>query len=302
MTKLSRLLKYIQTRYIPAEIYSKIIFKKLMGYKLDLDNPKTLNEKLQWMKLRGPKFINPVMVDKYKVREHIKNLFSGKYLIPLIGVYNSHESLPEPKKDDLPLIIKTNHDSGVGAIYRSLNDHDINNVKKIMRNRMLTNHYHSSKEYPYKNIRPYILVERLLLDKNGKIPNDYKFHYFNGILEFIYCSIDREGEDVRHIYCPDWKRQSFGWGKDESKFKNNSKDIAKPENFDLMCEISKKIASDYPYVRVDLYNVDGNVFFGEMTFFQGSGFDRIFPYEKDLELGDKIILENLEKKNDFKYS
>ena len=297
MTKLFRLLKYIQTRYIPAEIYSKIIFKKLMGYKLDLDNPKTLNEKLQWMKLRGPKFINPVMVDKYKVREHIKNLFSGKYLIPLIGVYNSHESLPEPKKDDLPLIVKTNHDSGVGAIYRRVNDHDINNVKEIMRNRMLNNHYHSSKEYPYKNIRPYILVERLLLDKNGKIPNDYKFHYFNGILEFIYCSIGREGEDVRHIYCPDWKRQSFGWGKDESKFKNNSKDIAKPENFDLMCEISKKIASDYPYVRVDLYNVDGNIFFGEMTFFQGSGFDRIFPYEKDMQLGSLLDISEIKKRS-----
>lgn len=297
MRKLLSILKYIQTRYIPAELYSKVIFKKVMGYRLNLDNPKTLNEKLQWMKLRGPKFINPMMVDKYLVRDHIKNLFSGKYLIPLIGVYDSHEALPKPKKDDIPLIIKTNHDSGVGAIYRRPNDHDINDVREMMRKRMLTNHYHSSKEYPYKNIRPYILVERLLLDKNGKIPNDYKFHYFNGILEFIYCSIDREGEDVRHIYCPDWKRQFFGWGKDESKFNKNSKDISKPINFDLMCEVSKKIASSYPYVRIDLYNVDGEIFFGEMTFFQGSGFDRIFPYEKDMKLGSLLDITKIKQRS-----
>ena len=112
-------------------------------------------------------------------------------------------------------------------------------------------------------------------------------------MEFIYCSIDREGDDSRHIYDVNWCRQSFSWGKDPSKFLKGDQDIPQSKNFKEMLKVSKKLAEGFPYVRVGLYNLDGQIFFGEMTFFQGSGFDRILPFEKDVELGLLVKFDNL---------
>jgi len=288
-----KILKLIQTRLLPDELYSKVIFRKLLKYPLNLNDPKTLNEKLHWMKLRGPKFIDSTLVDKLAVRGFVAEKVTEKYLIPLVASYESELDIKQPLLEDLPLIIKPTHDSGIGAIYRRVDDHCLDDVKKFIGLRLNKNHYYTSKEYPYRNLKPKVIVEKLLQDKQGRIPDDFKFHYFSGNLEFIYCSIDREGDDSRHIYDVNWCRQSFSWGKDPSKFLKGDQDIPQPKNFKEMLKVSKKLAEGFPYVRVDLYNLDGQIFFGEMTFFQGSGFDRILPFEKDVELGLLVKFDNL---------
>jgi hypothetical protein len=292
---LFKIAKWIYTHLVPPEIYTAIIFKKIHGYKLNLDAPVTLNEKLHWMKLRGPKFIDPKLVDKYLAREFIESTVGSKYLVPLIAVYEDSNEYITPEIDFMPVIVKTTHDSGIGFIYHTPNDHELSKVRKNLRVRMNKNHYFSTKEYPYRLLKPRIIVERLLCDEQGNLPNDYKFHFFNGQLEFIYCTIDRGGKDLRHIYNHDWHRQDFVWNKVSERFDMQSPDLPIPQNFSEMIEVGVKLAEGFPYIRVDFYNINGKIYCGELTFFQGSGFDKLTPYVKDVELGKKINVDEVSK-------
>ena len=294
--KVIHLLRFIQTRILPSELYSKVIFYKLMGYRLNLKNPRSLNEKLQWMKLRGPKFIDSSFVDKIAVRDYISSKVGAEYLVPLIGTWENVDDFNLPQEKLLPYIVKPNHDSGVGYIFRNGNEFSIDEVKSGLNKRLRINHYHRTKEYPYKKVVPRILCETLLCDAEGRIPDDIKFHCFGGNLEFIYVSVDREGIDSRHIYSRNWTRLSFSWNKDPSKFCRGDDDIPKPEMLNKMISIAESLAAGFPYVRVDLYNLDTKIYVGELTFFQGSGFDPIRPVKKDFELGKKLNLALLESK------
>jgi hypothetical protein len=293
--KIYTIAKWIQTHLIPTSIYSRIIFKKIHRYSLNLSDPKTLNEKLQWMKLKGPEFINPSLVDKLLAREYIEKTVGSKYLIPLYAVYNSSDDFITPSKSILPVIVKPTHDSGIGLIYKREEDHSITIARTELRRRTKINHFYSSKEYPYKNLTPKIIVEKLLMEQDGGLPNDYKFHIFNGEIEFIYCSIDRVGLDQRHIYDKDWNRLDLIWNKSKEKFNMKWADMPKPKNFDEMLLVAKKLADSFPYIRVDLYNIDGKIYCGELTFFQGSGFDRMTPIEKDFEYGKKLDIKEINK-------
>jgi hypothetical protein len=291
--KIYQILKWIQLRCLPDSIYTRIIFRKIHGYNLNLANPTTLNEKLHWMKLKGPKFIAPILVDKYLARKYIEEKVGAKYLVPLIDIYDSADDFMEPTGEKLPAIVKTTHDSGIGVIYRQDSNHSIKFVREELKKRLRINHYHSTKEYPYKSLKPRIIAESLLTEKDGGLPNDYKLHFFEGKLEFIYCTIDRKGIDQRHIYDDEWKRQNFVWNKTIDKFDMKSPDLPRPENLNEMISIAEKLAAGFPYIRVDLYNVNGKIYCGELTFFQGSGFDKLSPYEKDLELGEKLDLKKI---------
>lgn len=296
---LFQIAKWCQTHLIPPEIYTLMIFKKMHGYKLNLDAPVTLNEKLHWMKLRGPKFVNPKLVDKYLAREYIEATVGGQYLVPLVAVYESAADYITPKPEELPVIVKPTHDSGIGLIYHDVADHDLASARAQLSSRMKKNHYHSTKEYPYRTLTPRIIVEKLLCDEQGNLPNDYKLHFFNGELEFVYCTIDRAGKDLRHIYDRNWKRQNMVWNKVSDRFDMRSEDLLAPENFEEMVEVASALARGFPYIRVDLYNLKGQIYCGELTFFQGSGFDRLTPYEKDVSLGKKIDLDAVARLSPF---
>lgn len=289
---IDRVKNYVLSHFLPEQLYLKLMFKKLMGKPLDLDNPSTLNEKIQWLKLFDRKPEYSIYADKYRVREYIANTVGDNYLIPLLRVYDdvdsiTLESLPEP-----PYIIKNNHDSSGGVIVRENADIDLSGIKKILSRNVKKNHFWATKEWQYKNIPRKIVIEKLLLDENGMIPNDYKFNCFNGHVEFVYVSIDREGLNYRKIYSRNWSCMDMTWTSRGNEFKKFSgPEIPVPQNFIEMIAIAERLAESFSYIRVDLYNINGKVYFGELTQHHGSGFEPILPEELDYYYGSLISLK-----------
>lgn len=273
------------------EVLLKKLFKKHHGYDLNLVQPKTLNEKLQWLKVHDRKDFQTINADKYAAREFVKNNFGEEHLIPLLFHTTDYRQLKPENLPDCPFVIKTNHGFGNTTIIRDKNKVDWSKMRKDYKRWLNTNYYYYEREWQYKNIKPRIIVEKLLLDKNGKLPNDYKLNFIEGKLEFIYVAVDREGKDKRNIYNAEWKPLYFTWarkGKDLSKLRGS--EIQPPPMLAKMIEFGNSIAKLYKYVRVDFYDVDGILYFGEITQCHGGGFDQMLPFEYDQKFGAKINL------------
>lgn len=286
------LLQYnIQGEKVSDEKITCRKFKNVFGKYPDLTNPKTLNEKIQWLKLHDRKDIYTTLADKYAVREWLAKRFGEQYLIPLLFTTTDwHEVKPE-NIPDIPCIIKSNHAAGLTSICRDKYITDWKHVQRVCRYLMNVNYYYNGQEWQYKNIKPRIIIERLLLDKNGKIPNDYKLHFINGNLEFVYCSIDREGKNYRNIYSPDWTPLYFTWvAKKDIRADLRGPEISPPASFAKMVEIGSRIAKLFTYVRVDFYDVDGKLYYGEITLHHGGGYDVFLPESYDLYYGQKLDL------------
>lgn len=283
---------FIATRLIPDSLYLKILYKRFMGKSLNLKDPQTLNEKIQWMKLYEQRPEYTQWADKYRCRELVSKSIGDEYLVPLLAVYHSVDEISSTTLPKPPFILKNNHDSSGGIVIRNWNDIDITEIKNKLKNNMSRNHSLMTKEKQYKNIEKCIIAEKLLMTASGKIPNDYKFNCFNGRVEFVYVSIDREGKDYRKIYTRDWIPAEFTWtskGKEKDKF--SGPDIPRPENYELMVSLAEKLSERYKYVRIDLYNVDGKIYFGEFTLHHGSGFEPILPEKYDYYYGSLIELD-----------
>lgn len=267
-------------------------YRKTFGRELDLRNPKTLNEKIQWLKLYEHKDFHTVCADKYAVREWLAERFGSEYLIPLIFHSDNWREINVGNIKEFPCIIKANHTSGNYIILRDAAEADWRFVQKECHWWLLRNYYQTSQEWQYKNIKRQIVVEKLLQTKEGKIPNDYKLHYINGKLEFVYVSVDREGENKRNIYDEKWNPLSFSWVKKAISQQSSirGKEIPAPPSFDTMKKLGKEIAGLFKYVRVDFYDVDGRLYFGEITLHHGSGFDVFVPDEYDYIYGQKLVL------------
>jgi hypothetical protein len=271
--------------------YLKKMFNKYQGYELNLENPRTLNEKLQWIKLNDRKDYQTVYADKYAAREYIKNTFGDEYLIPLVYHTDSYAELKPENLPDSPFVIKTNHGFGNSIIVRDKSSIDWKELRMYYRRCLNHNYYYNEREWQYKNIKPCIIVEKMLLDREDKVPNDYKLNFIEGKLEFIYVSVDREEENKRNIYDPKWNPLHFTWarkGKDLTKIRGE--EIQPPATLPKMIEFGTVIARLYKYVRVDFYDVDGVLYFGEITQCHGGGFDQMLPFDHDLKYGDKIRL------------
>ena len=289
---LSKIKHYFLTHVYPETAYLKMMFKRTMGKDLDLVCPKTLNEKIQWLKLYDRKSEYTVYADKYRVRDFIASKLGEDYLIPLLKCYDCVDDITENSLPEPPYIIKNNHDSSGGIIVRSYADVNLLEFKRILSSNLKVNHYWATKEWQYKNIPKRIIIEKLLLDKNNRIPNDYKFNCFNGRVEFIYASVDREGRNYRKIYMRDWSASEMTWtsrGNELKKF--TGPEIPKPENYEQMIYIAEKLAATFKYIRIDLYNVDGKIYFGEITQHHGSGFEPILPESLDYYYGSLITLK-----------
>jgi hypothetical protein len=275
----------------PDEPFLKRKFKINQGYELDLENPRTLNEKLQWLKIHDRKDFHTTYADKFAAREYIGNTFGEKYLIPLAFDTTDYRELKPGNLPDYPFVIKTNHGFGNTVIVRDKYKVDWKKLRMDYRRWLQTNYYYYEREWQYKHITPRIIVEKMLLGKDGKVPNDYKLNFIEGKLEFIYVSVDREGPNKRNIYDSEWKPMPFTWarkGKDLSKLRGE--EIKPPSTLPKMIEFGSVVAKLYKYVRVDFYDVDGTLYFGEITQCHGGGFDQMLPYEFDLKFGDKIDL------------
>ncbi len=287
---------WVNTRITPQKTFIKNEYKKTFGVFPNLKNPKTLNEKIIWLKLNDRTPLHTQCADKYAVREYVGEKIGEKYLVPLYyhtidAKQVNPNNLPKP-----PYIIKTNHDSGGGIFVKNENEIDWAKIQKKLARRLKHNYYWDSKEWQYKDIKPRIVVEKLLVTKAGKIPFDYKLHCFNGEVVTVQVDMERGTDNhYRNWYDPDWKREPFKWSslKDNGKSTDPSPwDIEKPSTLKEMIRLSQVLAEPFVYVRVDWYDVDGELFFGELTFHHDGGNRPIEPKEWDLKLGEKLVLKN----------
>ena len=269
-------------------------FKKSFGYTPDLRRPKTMNEKIQWLKLYDRRDVKTVCADKYAVRQWLVDTFgdeANKHLIPLLYVTSDWHDITLDNLPDEPFIIKPNHGSHQYKIVRDKSKLDIGILRNYCRMWLATDHYKYGQEWQYRDIPRKLVVEKLLADKEGHIPNDYKLHYINGKLEFVYCSVGRETINKRNIYDAGWKPLHFSWSaKKRGTTPTRGPEVPPPPSFDDMKRYGERIAQMFDYVRCDFYDVDGQMYFGEITFHHGGGYDHFAPEKYDLEYGQRLQL------------
>lgn len=276
------------------EKYLKYRYKIQMKKELNLDNPKTFNEKIQWLKLndRNPKYTN--MVDKYEVKEYISKTIGSKYIIPTIGIY---ENFNEIDFESLPnkFVMKCTHDSGSVCICKDKTKINIEEYRKKIESSLKINYYYPGREWPYKNVKPRIIIEKYLDDLTDKQINDYKFMCFGGKVECSFVCTERDDKDkglAVTFFDKNWNKLPF-----ERHYRSSEKNLKKPKNYDKMIDLAEKLSYNIPFVRVDFYEVNDKIYFGELTFYPGSGFEEFKPDEWDYKLGNLIDL-NLVYKNE----
>lgn len=270
--------------FIPDKTYLEIVFKAETGYALNLNHPKTYNEKLQWIKLfdRKPEYV--MYADKYRVREYIRKNIGEKYLIPLIGMYKRAEDIPWEKLPE-QFVLKCNHASGTNIICRNKTDLDIRLTIKTLNEWLRKNAFWGGREWCYKDIEPCIICEELIKTQDGITPDDYKLMCFNGVPKLIQVHHDRYGNHTLDFMDENWEKTGIIQGPP-----NSISEIPKPKVFDEMIEIAKKISKDMYYSRVDLYIVNGLIKFGEITMYPTSGFCVFADFKTDQLLGQWIKL------------
>ena len=278
--------KYVE-KYSDRE-FVEILYKKFIGLTPDIDNPQTYTEKLQWLKLnyRNPDI--PICSDKYEAKEYIeKQAVPDLNIIPNLAVYDSADKLDLDKLPD-EFIIKATHGSGWNVICRDKSKIDWKNIKKIMNTWLSEDLYMYGREWNYKEQTPRLIVEPLM---DTKPLVDYKFICCNGKCRAMQVNHD-DAEDKHYVdfYDSDWHLFS---DMNLSIALHSGKPLPKPEQFDEMKKIAEQLAEPFPFVRVDLYNIKGKIYFGEMTFFPGSGFWNITPKKYDKMFGDWIELPKL---------
>lgn len=276
-------------RFVPDKVVIKNSFKKHMGYPLDLENPQTLNEKLNWLKLYNRKNIHTTIADKYAVRDYVKQKIGNKYLIPLLFETNNAKDLIPENFPNNNFIIKTNHDSSGGLIVRDASNVDWKKTQRRFGRLLKESHFAVTREWQYKNIPRRIIAEELLTTKDGKIPSDYKFQFLNGKLAFVLVDLDRHGEKrTRNLYDENWNLLPCEWGRP------NGIALEKPKNFEEMLNIAKTLAQDFVCIRVDFYNIDGKIYFGELTLHHASGLQKFLQKECDYKFGKLLNIKNLQ--------
>ncbi len=267
--------------WLPDEIYLKGLFKARLGYELNLDNPQTFNEKLQWLKLhdRNPEYT--MMVDKYRVREYIADKIGEEYLIPLLGVWDDPDDIDFEKLPN-QFVLKCNHNSGLGmCICRDKSKLDIKKVKAELKKGLRQNYFYRCREWPYRDVPKKIIAEKYM----GDSLDDYKFLCFNGKPMIVEIHKNRfTGHYTQTFYDIDWNPTNITQG---DYFKG---EIIKPETFDLMVKYSLMFSKNIYHLRVDWYEIDGKLYFGELTFYDGSGLEPFDKYEYDIELGQMLDL------------
>lgn len=281
------LLKVISKIYFlfPERLYLKIRYYLEMGKTLDLDNPKTMNEKLQWLKLYDRKPEYTQMVDKVLAKGYVASLIGEKYIIPTLGVWDHFKEIDFDKLPD-QFVLKTNHSGGSTGVVicKDKKTLDKKAVGIKLEKSLKEDLSRSLVEWPYRNIERKILAEKYL----GDDLIDYKFYCFNGDADVVMMCTEREtGYPKFYFFDKDWKLRRLN---KRGKEAPEGFSLPKPEGMDEMFTIASKLSKGLPYARIDLYNIEGKIYFGEITFFPSGGFDVNRLPESDLYFGEKIIL------------
>lgn len=290
-----QILKYYHKNYEFFTTENPVFYEKELeekywintGYRCNLKNPQTFNEKLQWLKLYYKKQEQTQLADKYEVRKYIKEKIGQEYLIPLLGVYDNFDDIDF---DKLPseFVIKCSHDSGSVVICRDKTKLDIEQLKSKIDKRMELNCYYRSLEWPYKNIKPKIIIEKYMTDENSDSLTDYKFYCFDGEPKFLYISTGLEDHSTAKIsfVTLEWEFAKF----QRNDYKLFNKLPKKPIKFDEMIKIAKILSKGHKFIRVDLYQINGQIYFSELTFFPCSGYMPFNDSRYDKEIGKMLTI------------
>ncbi len=273
---------------LPDKTYIKLKYYSRMGRFPDLKNPKTFNEKLQWLKLynRRPEYTR--MVDKYEAKKYVAEIIGEEYIIPTLGVWDKFDDIDFAALPD-QFVLKCTHDSGGLVICRDKSKLDIDAARKKIEKCLKENYYWQGREWPYKNVKPRIIAEKFMVDESGYDLKDYKFLTFDGEIKMFFVERDRaKGHNGHTVDFFDADFNHIPMTVDGYPYTDPP--YYKPENFDKMVEFASKLSSGIPHLRVDFYNVNGKIYFGEMTFFQASGTIHFSPESWDQTLGDWIKL------------
>lgn len=276
---------------MPDKEFLKKRFKLKVGYELNLDNPITFNEKIQWLKLydRNPQYT--IMVDKYLVRQYISEKLGKEYLIPLLGVWNTFEDI---NFNGLPnqFVLKCTHDSGGLVICKDKESLNLKDAEKKIKQSLKRNFYYYGREWPYKNVHPRIIAEKYMADEFEKELKDYKMMCFNGKVLCSFVCTERYSNDGLKVtfFDKDWKVMPF-----ERHYPKSKKIIEIPKKYDEMIYLAEKLAKNIPFVRVDFYEIEERIYFGEITFYPGNGMEEFSPEEWDYKLGSWLDLSKVQK-------
>lgn len=275
---------------VPDRLFLRLKFFLKMHKKLHLQDPQTYNEKLQWLKLyyRRPDLVN--MVDKVAAKTYVSNLIGEDYIIPTIGIYNSVDEITWESLPDR-FVIKCAHDSGGIVICKDIKSFDIDAAKRKLKRSLKVNYYYQYREWPYRDVPRRLICEEYKTDESGIELKDYKFFCFDGVPKAMFVASDRmtAGEETKFdFYDMEFNHLPFCNG-----HPNSSKKIAKPAGFEEMKRIASRLSAGLPHVRVDLYDINGKIFFGEMTFFHWSGMMPFRPEDWDYTFGGWLNLPEI---------
>ena len=257
------------------EEYIRMRWAQHMGDRsLDLHNPSTFNEKIQWLKLFDRNPLYTTLVDKYAVKRWVTERIGEEYIIPTLGVWERFDDIDFEALPD-SFVLKCTHDSGSIVFCQNKRKFNQSLAKKKLEKSLSRNYFWESREWQYKNVLPRIIAEPLLIDENGKDLMDYKVQNFDGIPKFIQVDFDRFSDHKRNLYDCDWNYIPV-----TILYPTSSEHIIeKPKCLDKMLQLASKLSSGLPYVRTDFYIIGEKIYFGEMTFHHGSGFEKITPFE-----------------------
>ena len=275
--------------YWPDEKYLKRKFELVFGYELDLENPQTFNEKLQWLKLYDRNPLYTTLVDKVAVKEYVANRIGSQYIISTLGVWEKAEDIDF---DNLPnqFVLKCNHNSGLGmCICKDKSKLDVRKVKKELAKGLKQDYYLTNREWPYKNVPPRIIAEPFLTDNTHSDLVDYKFFCFSGVPKYCQVISDRSTNECIDFFDMEWDLQEFT-GLQCPHYPHYPHKIDKPNCLEQMKQACGVLAKGILFVRVDFYEVQGKMYFGEMTFYPASGFGEFSPKEWNKKIGDLVVL------------
>jgi hypothetical protein len=275
------------SKWMPDPLYLKLLYRLRFHSKLNLKKPETYNEKLQWLKLHDKNEEYCIDVDKFEVRNKIAALLGEEYLVPLLKVYNKPDEI---NVDELPeqFVLKCTHGTHCSVVCKNKENLDVKKTKKELGKWLQHNYFYDAREWPYKEIKPRIIAEKYISDKNDELI-DYKFMCFQGKVKLILVHQDISNDNGKHtldIYTPDWKKTDIEWGISRSE-----KILPKPNSLEKCIEISEILSKHATHVRVDLYIVDEKIYFGELTYYTAAGLKPFKRVEDDLLLGSWIKCE-----------
>ncbi len=274
--------------WMPDQPYLKFIWYLEMGKTLDLNNPKTFNEKLQWLKLydRNPAYTE--RVDKYAVRKYVEEKIGPQYLIPMIGVYDRFNEIDFSTLPD-QFVLKCTHDSNSVVMCIDKNKFNIRAAKSKLNKALKRNFYYYFREWVYKDVKPRIICEKYMVDEQQSELKDYKIFCFHGEPKFIQVHINRSSQHKMNFYDTDWNyiEVSTQYPTDPDII------IERPQNLDEMLDVARTFSEDCIHVRVDLYSINDKIYFGEMTFYHAAGYGKFTPADFAQVMGDYINLNNI---------